>query len=126
MKFSKNKLPLATLVLGGNGKTGRKVVERLSNLKIPVRIGSRSGNPRFDWMDESTWPPVLQDMDAVYITFQPDPAVPGTQPLIKAFAETAVGCGVKKLVLLSGRGEEEARQCESLIMNRCRLDHRAV
>jgi len=108
---------LATLVLGGNGKTGRKVVERLNKLKIPVRIGSRSGDPRFDWMDESTWQPALQDMDAVYITFQPDLAVPGTQPLIKAFAETAVRSGVKKLVLLSGRGEEEAQQCESLIIN---------
>jgi uncharacterized protein YbjT (DUF2867 family) len=117
MQFSKNTQPLATLVLGGNGKTGRKVVERLSKLKIPVRIGSRSGNPRFDWMDESTWRPALQDMDAVYITFQPDLAVPGTQPLIKAFARTAVQSGVKKLVLLSGRGEEEAQQCESLIMN---------
>lgn len=117
MLFSKNTQPLATLVLGGNGKTGRKVAERLSKLKIPFRIGSRSGNPRFDWMDESTWRPALQGMDAVYVTFQPDLAVPGTQPLIKAFAETAVRSGIKKLVLLSGRGEEEAHQCESLIMN---------
>jgi uncharacterized protein YbjT (DUF2867 family) len=117
MQFSKNTQPLPTLVLGGNGKTGRKVVERLSKLKVPVRIGSRSGTPRFDWMDESTWRPALQGMDAVYITFQPDLAVPGTQPLIKAFAGTAVECGIKKLVLLSGRGEEEAQQCESLIMN---------
>jgi uncharacterized protein YbjT (DUF2867 family) len=68
-------------------------------------------------MDESTWRPALQGMDAVYVTFQPDLAVPGTQPLIKAFAETAVRSGIKKLVLLSGRGEEEAHQCESLIMN---------
>jgi uncharacterized protein YbjT (DUF2867 family) len=117
MQFSKNTQPLATLVLGGNGKTGRKVVERLSKLKIPVRVGSRSGNPRFDWMDESTWRPALQGMDAVYITFQPDLAVPGTQPLIKAFAQAAVQSGIKKLVLLSGRGEMEAQQCESLIMN---------
>ena len=117
MQFSKNTQPLATLVLGGNGKTGRKVVERLSKLNIPVRVGSRSGNPPFDWMNESTWGPALQGMDAVYITFQPDLAVPGTQPLIKAFADTAVRSGIKKLVLLSGRGEEEAQQCESLIIN---------
>ena len=117
MNFSKNTQPLATLVLGGNGKTGRKVAERLRKLNIPIRIGSRSGNPRFDWMDESTWQPALKGMDAVYVTFQPDLAVPGTQPLIEAFARTAVQSGIKKLVLLSGRGEEEAQQCESLIMN---------
>jgi len=117
MQFLKNTQPLATLVLGGNGKTGRKVVERLSKLDIPVRVGSRSGNPPFDWMNESTWKPALQGMDAVYVTFQPDLAIPGTQPLIKAFADTAVRSGIKKLVLLSGRGEEEAQQCESLIIN---------
>jgi len=117
MKFTKSTQPLATLVLGGNGKTGRKVAERLSRLNIPVRIGSRNGNPRFDWMDESTWQPALKGMDAVYVTFQPDLAVPGTQPLIEAFARAAVQSGIKKLVLLSGRGEEEAQKCESLIMN---------
>ena len=38
-----------TLVLGGTGKTGRRVVERLRERGLPVRIGSRSGVPRFDW-----------------------------------------------------------------------------
>ena len=38
-----------TLVLGGTGKTGRRVVERLTARGLPVRIGSRSGEPRFDW-----------------------------------------------------------------------------
>ena len=32
-----------TLVLGGTGKTGRRVVERLAARSLPVRIGSRSG-----------------------------------------------------------------------------------
>src|SRR5882757_83589 len=116
MKFSKNERPLATLVLGGNGKTGRRVVERLSQQGIPHRIGSRSGNPAFDWMDQATWKPALQGMDAVYITFQPDLAVPGTPEIITAFTKKAVQSGVRKLVLLSGRGEEEARKCESLII----------
>jgi len=34
-----------TLVLGGNGKTGRRVVERLKALNVTVRIGSRTGIP---------------------------------------------------------------------------------
>ena len=32
-----------TWVLGGTGKTGRRVAERLRALKLPVRVGSRSG-----------------------------------------------------------------------------------
>jgi uncharacterized protein YbjT (DUF2867 family) len=34
------------LVLGGTGKTGRRVVERLTARGLPVRIGSRSGQRR--------------------------------------------------------------------------------
>jgi nucleoside-diphosphate-sugar epimerase len=34
-----------TLVLGGTGKTGRRVVERLQARGMPVRVGSRSGEP---------------------------------------------------------------------------------
>ena len=43
-----------TLVLGGTGKTGRRVVERLTARGLPVRVGSRAGEPRFDWEDRST------------------------------------------------------------------------
>jgi hypothetical protein len=38
-----------TLVLGGTGKTGRRVVERLEARGLPVRVGSRTGEPPFDW-----------------------------------------------------------------------------
>src|SRR5689334_7159238 len=31
----------ATLVLGGTGKTGRRIVEQLAARKVPVRVGSR-------------------------------------------------------------------------------------
>src|SRR5215218_6478644 len=34
-----------TLVLGGTGKTGRRVAERLKERALPVRVGSRSGKP---------------------------------------------------------------------------------
>ena len=36
------------LVLGGKGKTGRKVAERLTQCGQFVRIGSRSEKPSFD------------------------------------------------------------------------------
>ena len=43
-----------TLVLGATGKTGRRVAERLTALGVPVRPGSRSGKPPFDWDDRAT------------------------------------------------------------------------
>src|SRR5690348_1838265 len=46
-----------TLVLGGTGKTGRRLVQRLTALDQPVRIGSRSGGLPFDWEDPATWAP---------------------------------------------------------------------
>jgi uncharacterized protein YbjT (DUF2867 family) len=46
-----------TLVIGATGKTGRRVAERLKARDLPVRIGSRSGHPPFDWADPATWPP---------------------------------------------------------------------
>ncbi|MGH8572836.1 MAG: SDR family oxidoreductase, partial [Gammaproteobacteria bacterium] len=56
-----------TLVLGGTGKTGRRVVERLTARGLPVRVGSRSGKPRFDWEDRSTWDPVLEGVGSAYV-----------------------------------------------------------
>src|SRR5262249_27554440 len=57
----------ATLVLGGTGKTGRRVVERLRARGPPVRVGSRSGAPPFDWEDRSTWAPALDGVGSVYV-----------------------------------------------------------
>lgn len=105
------------LVIGGTGKTGRKVVERLVKRGINVRIGSRSVNPAFDWENPENWTPVLKGIDKVYITFQPDLAVPGAQEAIKQLTQQAKASGVQKLVLLSGRGEHEAEMCEQIVMN---------
>ncbi len=46
---------LPILVLGGTGKTGRRVAERLRARDLPVRVGSRSAQPPFDWEDRTTW-----------------------------------------------------------------------
>lgn len=105
------------LVLGATGKTGSRVIERLEKLNVPYRAGSRMGTPKFDWEDRSTWAPILQDIHAVYISFQPDLAVPGAIETIKDFSTLAYISGVKKLVLLSGRGEVEAQMCEEAVMN---------
>jgi len=106
-----------TLVLGGTGKTGRRIAERLTELGVPVRIGSRSGTPRFDWEDQSTWAAALENVRAVYIAFYPDLAVPGATTAIRSLCDLAVKRGVSQLVLLSGRGEEEAQNCEQIVQN---------
>jgi uncharacterized protein YbjT (DUF2867 family) len=98
-----------TLVLGGTGKTGRRVATRLPH---DVRIGSRSGQPPFDWTDDATWAPALKGVDAVYISYYPDVSFPDAAPRVTAFAKAAAAAGVTRLVLLSGRGEPDAEPAE--------------
>ncbi len=105
------------LVLGGNGKTGRKVAAKLSTRGKSVRIGSRSETPPFDWEAPETWAAAIAGTDTVYITFQPDLAVPGARKSVEEFTSQAVRSGVRKMVLLSGKGEKEAELCEHVVMN---------
>jgi uncharacterized protein YbjT (DUF2867 family) len=101
-----------TFVLGGTGKTGRRVAQRLTALGYPVRAGSRSGRPRFDWQDQATWGPALDGVTAVYVCYYPDIAAPGAVQAVGSFAELAVRSQVRRLVLLAGRGEPEAELAE--------------
>ena len=103
------------LVTAGNGKTGRRLVERLEGRGVPVRVGSRRGTPPFDWYDESTWAPALDGAAAAYLAFVPDTGLPGASAIVGAFAREAVGRGVRRLVFLSGRGEEEAEASERAV-----------
>jgi uncharacterized protein YbjT (DUF2867 family) len=105
----------ATLVVGGTGKTGRRVARRLRTRGLPVRIGSRSGEPPFDWEDRATWAPALRDVGSAYPTYYPDVAFPGAAARIGSLAEQAVASGVRRLVLLSGRGEEGALLAEQAL-----------
>ena len=103
------------LVLGGTGKTGRRVVDRLTERGVHTRVGSRSAEIPFDWEDRSTWGPALEGVSAVYISFYPELAFPGATETIEVFTRTAVAAGARRLVLLSGRGEEEARASELVV-----------
>jgi uncharacterized protein YbjT (DUF2867 family) len=100
-----------TLVLGGTGKTGRRVVDRLSARGLPVRVGSRAGQPPFEWGDQSTWTPVLEGVRAAYIPY-PDLVIAEATKVTRTFAELAVEHGVTRLVMLTGRGEDEAQRAE--------------
>ncbi|OQO95007.1 NmrA family transcriptional regulator [Saccharomonospora piscinae] len=108
--------PAMILVLGGTGKTGRRVAARLSGRPgVTVRIGSRAGTPPFDWDDESTWDAVLDGVGAVYLVYSPDLGIPGADEVVGAFARRAVRHGVTRLVLLSGRGEQGAERAEHAV-----------
>jgi uncharacterized protein YbjT (DUF2867 family) len=106
-----------TLVLGGSGKTGRRIVARLQARQIPVRVGSRTAEPPFNWEDSSTWERALEGTTSAYISFFPDIAVPGAPETIAAFIAKALDHGTRRLVLLSGRGEEEAQRAEQILQS---------
>ncbi|MGG6897573.1 SDR family oxidoreductase [Rhizobium sp. BR 315] len=95
-------------VIGGLGKTGGRVAERLEARGIAVRAVSRSTTPNFDWQDRGTWHQALEGTSAAYVTFQPDLAVAWAADAIAALAKAAIDASVKHIVLLSGRGEDGA------------------
>jgi uncharacterized protein YbjT (DUF2867 family) len=103
------------LLIGGTGKTGRRVAERLEARGVPIRIGTPSSDPPFDWLDESTWAPAVQGVRAAYVTYFSDSAFSGAAEQVRAFAEVAVANGVRHLVFLSGRNEPGAQRAEQMI-----------
>ncbi len=103
------------LVIGSTGKTGRRIVQRLSERGHAVKEGSRQSDPPFDWEKPSTWPEALRGVQAAYISFFPDLAVPSAPAAIEELTSCAIKAGVKRLVLLSGRGEVNAQRCENIV-----------
>jgi uncharacterized protein YbjT (DUF2867 family) len=103
------------LVTGATGKTGRRIAARLRASGVPVRDGSRRAAPPFDWADRGTWEDALRGVGAAYLTYFPDLAVPGAAETVGELAEHAVRLGVRRLVLLSGRGEVGAQYGEQLV-----------
>jgi uncharacterized protein YbjT (DUF2867 family) len=106
-----------TLVLGGTGKTGRRIAERLKQKGKVVRIGSRSAVPAFDWNNEKTWQAAIDGVSNIYISYTPDLAIPGAGDAISALVQQAKNAGARRLILLSGRGEDEAQACEAIVQN---------
>lgn len=88
------------LVLGATGKTGRRVAARLRVHGTPVRAASRSSETPFDWSEPDGWDAVLDGVAAVYIV-APEAIGPAHE-----FVARAKAAGVRRLVLLSGRGAD--------------------
>src|SRR6185503_10806332 len=91
------------LVVGGTGKTGRRVAQRLRTAGHGVRVASRArGDVRFDLGEPSTWPRALDGIAAAYLL---EPEV--GQPRIPRFVDAASAAGVRRLVLLTAPGVED-------------------
>ena len=103
------------LVIGSTGKTGHRIAQNLIERGYDVRHGSRNSPVPFDWDRPETWVEALRGVSAAYISYFPDLAFPGAPEKIKALTECAVAAGVKRLVLLSGRGETHAQRCEDIV-----------
>lgn len=89
------------LILGGKGKTGRRVAAQLDKRQIPYRLASRSSALRFDWYDESTWSPTIAGADTAYLA---PPVGPTGLAQAGRFVQQAANEGLRRIVLLSGRG----------------------
>ncbi len=103
------------LVIGATGKVGRRVVAKLTASGHAVRAAGRQAALPFDWQDRSTWPAQFSGVETAYISYYPDLAAPGAGSDIAALIETARTAGLKRMVLLSGRGETGAERCESIL-----------
>ena len=103
------------LITGGTGKTGSRIAKRLTDSGFSRADRFAFGHPAFDWNDRGTWAAALQGGRAVYVAFQPDLAAPGALKIVEPFFQQALAAGVKKIVLLSGRGEEEAQDAENAL-----------
>jgi uncharacterized protein YbjT (DUF2867 family) len=98
------------LVLGGTGKTGRRLVRALQAAGERVRAASRSGEVRFDWTQPTTWQPAVAGASAVYLI------APANPEAAKDFVSEAVKSGVGRFVALSGRGIDKIGEDFSLGM----------
>ncbi|WP_105968824.1 NmrA family NAD(P)-binding protein [Streptomyces geranii] len=101
------------VVTGASGRTGRRVAEALRGAGLTVRAASRARG--FDWEDPTTWADTLAGADAAYLMYPSDVGSPPATEGVGALAREAVGLGVRRLVLLSARGEEQARATEDAL-----------
>ena len=105
--MSHHDLPI--LVTGGTGKTGRRVADRLGAAGHAVRVGSRSGDPPFDWHDPTTWPAALDGVAIGVRRVRPGSRVPRRRRGGRRRSPTCRRrAASRRLVLLSGRGEAGA------------------
>lgn len=101
------------VVTGASGRTGSRVARAAGAAGLTVRAASRATG--FDWADRSTWADTLRGADAAYLVHPADVGAPGTAEAVGELARVALGLGVRRLVLLSARGEDQALPTEEAL-----------
>lgn len=107
---------MTILVTTPFGKTGSALTKLLQEEKIPYQLASRSTNIPFDWFNSSTWEGALKGVNSAYLAFHPDLAIPESKKIISEFFKVAEKFNLEKVVLLSGRGEPAAQDCENVAL----------
>nr|WSY50694.1 NmrA family transcriptional regulator [Streptomyces sp. NBC_00886] len=111
--MTQNARNMTIVVTGASGRTGRRVAEAARAAGLTVRAASRAQG--FDWADRSTWADTLRGADAAYLVYPSDVGAPDAARAVGLLAREAVELGVRRLVLLSSRGEERARPTEEAL-----------
>ncbi|MGR3868920.1 NmrA family NAD(P)-binding protein [Streptomyces graminifolii] len=111
--MTQNARNMTIVVTGATGRTGRRVAEAARDAGLTVREATRARG--FDWADRSTWADTLRGADAAYLVYPSDVGAPDAGRAVGLLAQEAVGLGVRRLVLLSSRGEERARPTEEAL-----------
>ncbi|WP_327318569.1 NmrA family NAD(P)-binding protein [Streptomyces sp. NBC_01235] len=104
---------MTVVVTGASGRTGGRVARAAGAAGLTVRAASRAQG--FDWHDDSTWADVLRGADAAYLVYPTDVGAPDAAGAVGRLAREAVALGVRRLVLLSSRGEERALPAEEAL-----------
>lgn len=95
-------VPERVLVTGGTGTTGSRVALRLSNLGLPVSVGTRrpaaNHEVRFDWADPSS-AAAFEGAQAAYLVAPTDRT--DHLALMQPILERAIARGTRRFVLLS-------------------------
>src|SRR5712691_4677216 len=96
-----------TLVLGGTGRTGSLVAQKLIERGLNARTASRhDADVPFDWDDPTTHARALEGVDRVYLV-TPVMRVKYAG-LVSDFLDLAAGAGVRHVTYLSTYGSDQA------------------
>ncbi|GHG89209.1 NmrA family NAD(P)-binding protein [Streptomyces lanatus] len=104
---------MTVVVTGASGRTGSRVAQAARAAGLTVRAASRAQG--FDWENPTTWAEALRGADAAYLMYPSDVGSPAAAEGVGALAREAVGLGVRRLVLLSARGEDQALPTEEAL-----------
>ena len=99
--------PHTALVLGGTGRSGSLLAQRLAERGLGARTAARHGaDVHFDWDDPATHPGALTGVDRLYLV---TPVLRVTYAdRVAAFLDLAEAAGVRHVTYLSTYGADQA------------------